>query len=76
MGRGSLDRGKLGSRRYVVVDAHVIPLVMLVSGTKQHDTMLFTKCLNALPGLSNATWNCSVTGALFRHSVRPALLAR
>lgn len=43
------DRGKLGSKRHIVVDARGIPLVVLVSGANRHDCMMFDKCINALP---------------------------
>lgn len=36
-GPNPTDRGKLGSKRHVVVDARGIPLLILVSGANRHD---------------------------------------
>lgn len=41
------DRGKLGSKRHIIVDARSIPLVVLFSGTNRHDSMLFERCGDA-----------------------------
>ena len=43
------DRGKLCSKRHIVVDARGIPLVILVSAANRHDSMLFEKCMDAIP---------------------------
>lgn len=48
-GPNPTDRGKLGSKRHIVVDARGIPLVVLVSGANRHDCMMFDKCIDALP---------------------------
>ena len=48
-GPNPTDRGKLGSKRHIVVDARGIPLVILVSGANRHDSMMFEKCMDAIP---------------------------
>lgn len=45
------DRGKLGSKQHIVVDARGIPLVILVSEANRHDSTMFEKCVNAIAGL-------------------------
>ncbi|BFO56152.1 hypothetical protein AVXHC19_29550 [Acidovorax sacchari] len=50
-GPNPTDRGKLGSKRHIVVDAWGIPLVVLVSGANRHDSMTFEKCIDALPAV-------------------------
>ncbi len=50
-GPNPTDRGKLGSKRHIVVDARGIPLVVLVSGANRHDSMMFEKCIDALPAV-------------------------
>lgn len=48
-GPNPTDRGKLGTKRHIVVDATGIPLVVQVSGANRHDSMMFEKCIDALP---------------------------
>lgn len=36
---GLANRGKLGSKRHIVVDARGIPLAITVTGTNRHDSM-------------------------------------
>lgn len=57
-GPNPTDRGKLGSKRHIVVDARGIPLVILVSSANRHDSKIFEKCVDAIPaiaGLSRAS---------------------
>jgi transposase len=51
-GPNPTDRGKLGSKRHLVVDARGIPLVILVSGANRHDSMMFEKCMDAIPAIA------------------------
>ena len=51
-GPNPTDRGKLGSKRHIVVDARGIPLVILVSGANRHDSMMFEKCMDAIPAVA------------------------
>ena len=46
------DRGKLGSKRHIVVDARGIPLVILVSGANRHDSKMFERCVDAIPAIA------------------------
>jgi hypothetical protein len=47
-----MDRGKLGSKRHIVVDARGIPLVILVSGANRHDSEMFEKCVDVIPAIA------------------------
>ncbi|WP_156106076.1 IS5 family transposase [Comamonas aquatica] len=51
-GPNPTDRGKLGSKRHIVVDARGIPLVILVSGANRHDSKMFEKCVDAIPAIA------------------------
>lgn len=51
-GPGPTDRGKLGSKRYIVVDTRGIPLVITVTGANRHDSMAFESTLDAIPAVS------------------------
>ncbi|MHC3433541.1 IS5 family transposase [Delftia lacustris] len=51
-GPNPTDRGKLGSKRHIVVDARGIPLVILVSGANRHDSKMFERCVDAIPAIS------------------------
>ena len=42
------DRGKLGFKRHIVVDARGILLVILVSGANRHDSKMFERCVDAI----------------------------
>lgn len=64
------DRGKLGTKRHIVVDARGIPLAATVTGAHRHDSMAFESTLDAspaVPGLNdqprNALANCMPTRA-------------
>ncbi|HBO9989480.1 MULTISPECIES: IS5 family transposase [Pseudomonadota] len=50
-GPNPTDRGKLGSKRHIIVDAQGIPLVVLVSGANRHDSMMFETCVDAIPAV-------------------------
>ena len=47
-GPNPTDRGKLGSKRHVIVDGRGAPLALRVSGANRHDSMLFEELLDAL----------------------------
>ena len=51
-GHNPTDRGKLGSKRHIAVDARGIPLVVLVSGANRHDSKMFEKCVDAIPAIA------------------------
>ena len=64
------DRGKLGAKRHIVVDARGIPLAATVTGAHRHDSMAFESTLDASPAVSglndqprNALANCMPTRA-------------
>ena len=62
-GPNPTDRGKLGSKRHIVVDARGIPLVILVSGANRQGSKMFEKCVDAIP---------AITGLPGRPRKRPA----
>ena len=64
-GPNPTDRGKLGSKRHIVVDARGMPLVILVRGANRHDFMMFEKCMDSIS---------AVAGLLGRARKRPANL--
>ena len=45
------DRGKLGSKRDIVVNARGVPLVILVSGANRRDSKMFERCVDAIPAI-------------------------
>ena len=51
-GPNPTDRGKLGSKRHIVVDARGIPLVILVSGANRHASKMFERCVGAIPAIA------------------------
>ena len=46
------NSGQARSKRHLVVDARGIPLVVLVSGANRHDSMMFERCVDAIPGIA------------------------
>lgn len=51
-GRNPTDRGKLGSKRHIVVERQGIPLAVLVTGANRHDSIVFEALLDAIPSLA------------------------
>ena len=51
-GPNPTDRGKLGSKRHIVVDARGIPLVILVRGANRHHSKMFERCADAIPAIA------------------------
>lgn len=45
------DRGKLGSKRHIVVDARGVPLAITVTGANRHDSIAFESTLDAIPAV-------------------------
>jgi transposase len=48
-GRNPTDRGKLGTKRHVVVDAQGIPLAVALSGANEHDSRMLERILDSIP---------------------------
>ena len=48
-GPNPTDRGKPGSKRHVLVDAHGVPLALLLSAANVHDSRLLEPLLDAVP---------------------------
>ncbi len=48
-GPNPTDRGKLGSKRHIIVDTQGIPLAITVTGANRHDSMAFESTLDAIP---------------------------
>ncbi|MGF6736152.1 IS5 family transposase [Paraburkholderia youngii] len=51
-GPNPTDRGKLGSKRHIVVDARGVPLAITVTGANRHDSIAFEPTLDAIPAVS------------------------
>ncbi|WP_230078493.1 IS5 family transposase, partial [Xanthomonas oryzae] len=43
------DRGKLGSKRHLIVDRNGVPLAVCVTGANRHGSVVFEELLDALP---------------------------
>ncbi|XUP36504.1 IS5 family transposase (plasmid) [Xanthomonas axonopodis pv. vasculorum] len=50
-GPNPTDRGKLGSKRHVIVDRNGVPLAVCVTGANRHDSVAFEEVLDALPAI-------------------------
>ncbi|QHB57598.1 IS5 family transposase (plasmid) [Ralstonia solanacearum] len=50
-GPSPTDRGKLGSKRHLVVDARGVPLAITVTGANRHDSIAFESTLDAIPAI-------------------------
>ena len=50
-GRNPTDRGKLGTKRHIVVDANGIPLAIALSGANVHDSRMLEMIVDAIPPL-------------------------
>ncbi|TWQ50086.1 IS5 family transposase [Xanthomonas vasicola] len=47
-GPNPTDRGKLGSKRHLIVDRNGVPLAVCVTGANRHDSVVFEELLDAL----------------------------
>lgn len=50
-GPNPTDRGRLGTKRHLVVDARGTPLGVTLSGANRHDSMMLAATLDAIPGV-------------------------
>lgn len=50
-GKDPTNRGKLGTKRHVVVDRHGVPLAVTISGANVHDSRLLQEAIDAIPAL-------------------------
>src|SRR3712207_9332762 len=50
-GPNPTDRGKAGSKYYLLVDAHGLPLNVLVSAANRHDSLFVEPLLDSLPAI-------------------------
>jgi IS5 family transposase len=50
-GKDPTNRGKLGTKRHVVVDRHGVPLAVTLSGANVHDSKLLEEAIDAIPAL-------------------------
>jgi transposase len=48
-GRNPVDRGKLGSKRHVITEAHGIPLATILTGANRHDVTQLLPLLEKIP---------------------------
>jgi hypothetical protein len=45
------DRGKLGSKRHLIVDRRGVPLALTVTGANRHDSIVFEALVDAMPAV-------------------------
>ncbi|WP_424948500.1 IS5 family transposase [Crenobacter luteus] len=50
-GRNPTDRGKLGSKRHLIVDRRGVPLALSVTGANRHDSIAFETLVDAIPAV-------------------------
>jgi IS5 family transposase len=50
-GRDPTNRGKLGTKRHVVVDRNGVPLAVTISGSNVHDSRMLEASVDAIPAL-------------------------
>ena len=50
-GPNPTDRGKAGSKYHLLVDAHGLPLNVLVSAANRHDSLFVEPILDSMPGI-------------------------
>lgn len=50
-GPNPTDRGKLGSKRHLIVDRRGLPLALDVTGANRHDSMVLERLVDALPSI-------------------------
>jgi transposase len=50
-GKDPTNRGKLGTKRHLVVDRHGVPLAVTVSGANLHDSKALEQTVDAIPPL-------------------------
>ncbi|QOK93665.1 IS5 family transposase (plasmid) [Ralstonia pseudosolanacearum] len=50
-GPNPTDRGKLGSKRHLVVDRRGVPLALIVTGANRHDSVVFEVLVDAIPSV-------------------------
>ncbi|WP_143809136.1 IS5 family transposase [Paraburkholderia susongensis] len=48
-GPNPTDRGKLGTKRHLVVDARGVPLAITITGANRHDSITFERTADAIP---------------------------
>ncbi|MFD1734143.1 IS5 family transposase [Deinococcus malanensis] len=52
-GRDPTNRGKLGTKRHLVVDRSGLPLAVVISASNVHDSKMLEAAIDAVPGLRN-----------------------
>src|SRR5258707_8444314 len=50
-GKDPTNRGKLGTKRHVVVDRNGVPLAVRISGSNVHDSKMLEETVDAIPPL-------------------------
>jgi Transposase DDE domain len=50
-GKDPTNRGKLGTKRHIVVDRHGVPLAVTISGSNVHDSKRIEEAIDAIPPL-------------------------
>jgi IS5 family transposase len=50
-GKDPTNRGKLGTKRHIVVDRNGLPLAVIISGANVHDSKMLEETVDAIPPL-------------------------
>jgi IS5 family transposase len=50
-GKDPTNRGKLGTKRHIIVDRNGLPLAATISGSNVHDSQLLEATVDAIPSL-------------------------
>jgi len=50
-GKDPTNRGRLGTKRHIVVDRHGVPLAVTISGSNVHDSERLEEAIDAIPPL-------------------------
>jgi len=50
-GPNPTDRGKLGSKRHLIVDRRGVPMALAVTGANRHDSIVFEDLVDAIPAV-------------------------
>ncbi len=50
-GKDPTNRGKLGTKRHIVVDRNGVPLAVTISGSNVHDSRMLEASIDAIPAL-------------------------
>lgn len=71
-GKNPTDRGKLGTKRHLVVDAQGVPLGVAISGANRQDCKMLEETLDAVPPVKRTVRHRPGKGYVYKTRRRPA----